>query len=96
MERLSSPEVIIERGQHDNAGPRQATSYDCGRLNPPNPRHLDVHEHHIRRKLLRKVNSTRTVPSLADNRDALQLQELSEGLAAVDAVANKQHAWLLA
>jgi hypothetical protein len=93
-QRLVDVLVEVERRQHEH-GDRIAVRFGedpAGRLQPVEPRHLDVHEHDVGTPTERQVDGVEPVGRLAHDRDAgLGLEDRSEARAHEGLVVGDQH-----
>ena len=80
LERLDR--VLIERGDEHDMAPHPTFQQLARHLEPGEPRHLDIEEHHVRRQRFRQRDSLEPVGRLVDNLDVVELLELKRQLAA--------------
>ena len=91
--RLVDVLVEVERGEHEDPGPRLAGDEPARRLDAVQPRHAHVHEHDVRLVQARELDGLRAVRRLADDGDVgLRLEDHAKAAADQRLIVGQQDA----
>ena len=90
-DRVEHVRVLVRDRQDDDARQRRDRADLARRLDAAHPRHVEIHDDDVRRQLADLRDGLRAVPGLADDLDALLLEEIAEPGPEEIVIVDEQH-----
>ena len=84
--------LLLGDRQHDDPGERRVAAHVAGRLDTSHARHVQIHDHDVRRVLAHDLERLRPARGLADDVDALLLEQVAQTRAEQVVIVHEQDA----